>query len=132
MRARILVIEDNAANLELARYLLCAAGHEVLAATDGHAGLLLAQQQHPDLVISDLQMPGLDGYALLSALQQDPGCQHIPVLALTASSMPGDRETVIRAGFRAYMSKPIEPEMFVGEIESLLEPAKPRAPPRAS
>ena len=120
MGTRILVIEDNPANLELARYLLAASGHEVSTAVDGREGLLLAQRDRPDLIISDLQMPGLDGYALLAALQKDAACAHIPVLALTASSMPGDKESVIRAGFRGYMSKPIEPELFVGEIENLL------------
>ncbi len=120
MPARILVVEDNAANLELARYLLAHAGYEVLVATDGGEGLRLALQEQPDLIISDLQMPVLDGYALLAALQRTPCSAGIPVLALTAFSMPGDREQVMRAGFHSYLSKPIEPERFVEQVAALL------------
>lgn len=72
MPARILVVEDNAANLELARYLLASAGHEVLLATNGVQGLEVATRERPDLIISDLQMPVLDGYGLIAALQRTP------------------------------------------------------------
>jgi CheY-like chemotaxis protein len=120
MAARILVVEDNAANLELARYLLASAGHEVLLAGDGQAGLVLATHERPDLIISDLQMPLMDGYALIAALKAAPACAQIPVLALTAFSMPGDRDEVMRAGFTGYLSKPIEPEQFVGQVAAYL------------
>ena len=120
MPARILVVEDNAANLELVRYLLASAGHVVLLATDGAEGLDVATRERPDLVISDLQMPVMDGYALIAALQRTPHCHHIPVVALTAFSMPGDREQIMRAGFAGYLSKPIEPELFVGQIAAFL------------
>lgn len=120
MPARILVVEDNAANLELARYLLASAGHEILLATHGAEGLDVATRERPDLVISDLQMPVMDGYALIAALQRTPGCDRIPVLALTAFSMPGDREKIMRAGFAGYLSKPIEPELFIAQIAAFL------------
>ena len=120
MQARILVVEDNAANLELARYLLASAGHQVMLATDGAQGLEIATQEIPDLIISDLQMPAMDGYALIAELKRTPRCMHIPVLALTAFSMPGDRDEVMRAGFSGYLSKPIEPELFIGQIAAFL------------
>ena len=97
MRARILVVEDNAANLELARYLLASAGYEVLLATNGAKGLEVATRELPDLIISDLQMPVMDGYALIAELRRSQRCMYIPVLALTAFSMPGDRDDVMRA-----------------------------------
>jgi len=120
MPARILIVEDNADNLELARYLLASAGYQVLLATDGAKGLEIAQHEVPDLIISDLQMPVMDGYALIAELKRSQRCKHIPVLALTAFSMPGDRDDVMRAGFTGYLSKPIEPELFVGQITALL------------
>jgi len=88
MGARILVVEDNAANRELVRYLLASAGHEVLLAIDGAEGVALARARRPALILSDLQMPRLDGYAMLAALRADPACAAIPVVALTAFSMP--------------------------------------------
>ncbi len=127
MQARILVVEDNAANLELVRYLLASAGYEVLLADDGAKGLDIALRERPDLIVSDLQMPVMDGYALIAALQRTPACERIPVLALTALSMPGDREHIMRAGFVGYLSKPLEPEYFVAQIASFLPAAAPGA-----
>ena len=122
MAARILIVEDNAANLELARYLLAAAGFEVLLATQGEQGLASARLHQPDLIVSDLQMPVMDGYALIAELRRDPACRDIPVLALTAFSMPGDEARVMAAGFDGYLSKPIEPELFTAQIASALRP----------
>jgi len=127
MTARILVIEDNAANLELVRYLLSFSGYVVLEARDGAQGLDMARQQRPDLIICDLQMPLLDGYEVLARLRQDPDCAAIAVVAVTAFSMPNDRQKVMTAGFDGYLSKPIEPEKFVTQIESFL-PVGLRAP----
>ena len=125
MQKRILVVEDNPANLELARYLLASAGYEILVARDGVEGLDIARRELPDLIISDLQMPLMDGYALIAALLKEPKCAPIPVVALTAFSMLGDREDVIRAGFTAYLSKPIEPELFVSQIAAFLPSVAP-------
>lgn len=118
--ARILIVEDNAANLELVRYLLASAGYEVLLARDGVQGLDIAQRAQPDLIVTDLQMPVMDGYALIAALQRTSPCDRIPVLALTAFSMAGDRERILRAGFVGHLSKPIEPELFVSQIAAFL------------
>jgi two-component system, cell cycle response regulator DivK len=120
MAARILVVEDNPASLELARYLLVAAGHTVLLAIDGAQGLAVARVERPDIIVSDLQMPGMDGFAMIAQLRADAACCDIPVVALTAFSMPGDETRVMQAGFDAYLSKPIEPERFVAQIESAL------------
>lgn len=120
MPARILVIEDNEANLALVRYLLSFSGHTVLEARDGEQGVAVALSERPDLVVCDLQMPRLDGYQVLAALRQDMGCMAIPVVAVTAFSMPNDRQKVMTAGFNGYLSKPIEPELFVAQVEAFL------------
>ena len=127
MAARILVIEDNAANLELVRYLLSFSGYTVLQARDGAQGVELALRERPDLVVCDLQMPLLDGYQVLARLRAEPACAATVVVAVTAFSMPNDRQKVMMAGFDGYLSKPIEPENFVAQIESFL-PAGLRAP----
>jgi CheY-like chemotaxis protein len=133
MKARILLVEDNPANLELARYLLAAVGHEILVATDGAQGLAVARAARPDLIISDLQMPIMDGYALIAELKLDPACREIPVIALTAFSMPGDESRAMQAGFDGYLSKPIEPEQFTAQIAQFLLSIRPAAgsPPTA-
>jgi two-component system cell cycle response regulator DivK len=120
--ARILIIEDNTANLELAQYLLEHSGHRVLVAEDGRAGVAVAHAETPDLIICDLQMPVLDGYGVLEQLKLDARCAQIPVIAVTAFSMSGDEQKVRLAGFDGYFSKPIEPETFVGQIEAFLPP----------
>jgi two-component system cell cycle response regulator DivK len=122
MGARILIAEDNEANLALVEYLLRAAGHETLSATDGAEAVSLVRQVPPDLVICDLQMPVLDGYAVLAQLREDPALRDVPVIALTAYSRRGDRTSVLVAGFDGYLSKPIDPEAFVAQIEKYLRP----------
>lgn len=120
--ARILIIEDNEANLSLVEYLLSVAGHETFPARDGDEGMRRATVCRPDLVVCDIQMPGLSGYEVLRLLRADPGLCEVPVIAVTAYSMPNDRNNVLAAGFNSYLSKPIEPETFVAQIESLLPP----------
>jgi len=125
MPARILVIEDNDANLELMVYLLRAFGHETLAARDGVEGLELARREATDLVLCDLQMPRLDGFALARELRQDARLARLPLVAVTAFAMRDDRERVLAAGFDGYITKPIVPEEFVGQVEAFLHPAAP-------
>jgi two-component system, cell cycle response regulator DivK len=122
MPARILIIEDDPASLELVKYLLDTAGYATLTATDGGAGLALALSANPDLVICDLQMPIMTGYEVVRHLQGGPTWRRVPLVAVSAFSMPGDRETALAAGFDAYHSKPIVPETFVRDIEKLLPP----------
>ncbi len=123
MPARILIIEDDPASLELAKYLLEQAGYATLTAADGGEGLALALSEHPDLVICDLQMPVMTGYEVVQRLHEGPTWRRVPLIAVSAFSMPGDRETALAAGFDAYHSKPIVPETFVRDIESLLSSA---------
>src|SRR5208283_71565 len=97
--ARILIIEDNEANLSLVEYLLSVAGHETFPARDGDEGMRRAADCRPDLVVCDIQMPGLSGYEVLRLLRADPGLREVPVIAVTAYSMPNDRNNVLAAGF---------------------------------
>ena len=123
MSARILIIEDNPTNMELMVYLLTAFGYTPLMAIDGANGVATARESHPDLIICDIHLPKLDGYGVVAALKQDPATRHIPVLAVTALAMVGDRERLLAAGFDGYIGKPIEPDSFVAELEAFLVPA---------
>ncbi len=123
MAARILIAEDHPASLELLRYLLAANGYDILSAEDGEAALDLARRDTPDLIICDLQMPKKNGYEVVRQLKSEPALSAIPVVAVTAFSMIGDRERVLAAGFDGYLSKPIEPEEFVTLIEQYLPPS---------
>lgn len=120
MTARILIIEDNPANMELMRYLLEVFGHVVIPACDGHAGLELAQRETPDLIICDIHLPRLDGFGVVKALKADPAIGPLPVIAVTAQAMVGDRDKLLRAGFDGYICKPIEPECFVAQVDAFL------------
>lgn len=131
MVARILIAEDHVDSLELMRYLLSAHGYAVVTAADGEAALAVSAQTLPDLIICDLQMPKLNGFEVVRRLKLDDRLQHIPVIAVTAFSMLGDRENVLAAGFNGYFSKPIEPERFVSELEQHLPPPM-RARPRSA
>ena len=120
MPARILVIEDNFANLELMAYLLKAYGHAVITARDGEEGLASALRELPDLVVCDIQMPRMDGYEVACRAKHDIKLQAIPLIAVTALAMVGDRDKVLATGFDGYIAKPIDPERFVAEIENFL------------
>jgi len=122
MPAKILLIEDDTASRELASYLLNAAGYTVLVANDGGCGAWLAVKERPDLVLCDLHLPVMDGYEVVRALLADQNWRRVPLIALTASSMVGDREKTLAAGFNDYLSKPITPETFVQEVEAFLPP----------
>jgi two-component system cell cycle response regulator len=118
--ARILVIEDNPENLELMNYLLGAFGHVILAAGDGESGITIARRERPDLVLCDIHMPGADGYTVARTLKRDAALSRIPIVAVSALVMAGDREKGLAAGFDGYISKPIDPQNFVGQVDSFL------------
>lgn len=126
--ARILIIEDNPANIELMSFLLSAYGHTPLSAADGLRGVAAARSERPDLIACDVNLPGMDGFAVLAELKGDPALAGVPILAVTALAMTGDREKVLAAGFDGYISKPIEPESFVAELEAFLTTAPASAP----
>ncbi|MBK9054351.1 MAG: response regulator [Chloroflexi bacterium] len=118
--AKILIIEDNPTNLELMTYLLEAFGHLPVTATDGPTGLDVARRDTINLIICDIQLPQMDGYEVVRQLKNDAHLRHIPVIAVTAYAMVGDRDKALNAGFNGYMAKPIDPEIFVAQIEKLL------------
>lgn len=121
MAYKILVIEDHADSRDLMSFLLSRSGYEVVSEADGAAGLAAARRIQPDLIISDIQLPLMNGFQVAAAIARDPELKHIPLVAVTASAMAGDRENIIRSGFHDYVSKPIEPETFVIQIARFLE-----------
>jgi len=118
--ARLLVVEDNPTNLELLRYLLTHYGHEVTSASNGVEGARLTRELRPDIVLCDLRMPHLDGYGLLERVRADRALDDIVVIAVTAYSMPDDRKRVREAGFDGHLTKPIEPDKVVAQIEAFI------------
>lgn len=123
MSARILVIEDNPANIELMVYLLDASGYTTLKAGDGEQGLEVARRERPDLVVCDIQMPRMNGYEVARAMKADAMLRRIPLIAVTAFAMVGDRGKALDAGFDGYVTKPIDPVTFVTQLEAFLDPA---------
>lgn len=121
MGKRILMIEDNDQNAYLVTFLLGARGWEVLRAADGEAGLSMAGTVKPALILLDIQLPGMDGYAVARALKARPDVADIPVIAVTSYAMAGDRDRCLSAGCNGYIEKPIDPETFVDEVERFLE-----------
>ena len=106
-------------------YLLAASGHETLEAHEGPEGLRRARAESPDLILLDIHMPQMDGYEVARQLRADPRCSKIPIVAVTALAMVGDRERILAAGFNGYIAKPIEAEMFLSQVASFLStPAK--------
>ncbi len=121
LAGRILVIEDNPINLELITYLLRAFNYTVLTATDGKAGMELAHRERIDLIICDVHLPELNGYEVAYRLKKHPVLGKIPLVAVTALAMVGDREKVLAAGFDDYIGKPIMPEGFLRQIEACIQ-----------
>jgi two-component system cell cycle response regulator len=125
MKTRILVIEDNPTNLDLMTYLLNAFGYEALSAADGGTGLELARRTLPALVICDIGLPGLDGYAVAAQMKKQPALREIPLVAVTALAMVGDRDKALASGFDGYIPKPIDPQTFVAQVAGFLPKAAP-------
>ena len=122
--ARILIIEDNAANMKLAVILLENAGHMPMSAADAETGLTMARASVPDLILMDIQLPGMDGLAATKLLKSDPVTAGIPVLALTAMAMKEDREKTRLAGCDAYIAKPLRYLELYEKIDFLLAQGK--------
>jgi two-component system cell cycle response regulator len=118
--ARILIIEDNPTNLELMSYLLKAFGHEVLTAMDGAEGIEAVRRSTVELILCDVQLPKLDGFGVVAHLKSQPALRSIPIVAVTALAMVGDRDKLLAAGFDGYLSKPIDPETFVSAVVAFL------------
>jgi len=121
--ATILLVEDNATNMKLSLFLLESADHTVLTATNAEAGLALAREQHPALILMDIQLPGMDGLQATAQLKADEATRHIPVLALTALAMKGDEERIRAAGCDGYIAKPLDYKEFLATVKAHLSAA---------
>lgn len=117
---KVLVVDDEPDGAYIAELLLARYGAEVFKAKNGRVGLEIAQQEQPQLIISDLTMPQMDGWKMVEALKANDKTKNIPVIALTGHAMFGERERVIEAGFHNYLSKPLKPRTFVHDLMALL------------
>ena len=118
--ATVLVVEDNPTNMTLAVFLLQSAGHTVLSALDAEMGLTLAREEQPDLILMDIQLPGMDGVEATALLKQDDATRAIPVIALTALAMKGDEQRIRAAGCDGYIAKPMRYQEFLVTIAEQL------------
>jgi two-component system, cell cycle response regulator DivK len=116
----VLVIEDNEQNLYLMRFMLEKNGFIVHEARDGRAGIILASTLLPDIILLDIQLPEIDGYAVAAELRGNPTLRSTPIVAVTSYAMVGDRERALAAGATAYIEKPINPSTFVDQVRSSL------------
>lgn len=124
MSLRVQLIEDNEQNRYLLSFLLGARGHQVSAAVDGISGIRMAQTLQPDVILLDIQLPGMHGYDVAQRLRQIPELAHTPIIAVTSYAMPGDREKALAAGCDNYIEKPIDPETFVQDVERIVRELK--------
>jgi two-component system, cell cycle response regulator DivK len=117
---RVLIIEDNDNNLYMMRFIITKLGHEVLEARDGGAGVELARKERPDLILMDIQLPVLDGYAATRMIREEDSLRQVPIIAVTSYAMVGDKEKALEAGCTAYVEKPIDPASFIKVLEQYI------------
>ncbi|PKG32294.1 response regulator [Methanoregula sp.] len=122
MTVRALYIEDNDQNFYLVNFILVAQGWTVIRANNGREGIDLAAKEVPDLILLDIQLPVMDGYATARELRKLPGLIKTPIIAVTSYAMAGDREKALAAGCTGYIEKPINPKTFTGEVRQYLPP----------
>ena len=120
-KIRVLIVEDNEDNQELMRFLLERAGYDTFSVENGLAGIEAARREKPDIVLMDLSLPEMDGWSAARIMKQDPVLQNIPLIAVTAHTLPGDRRKALDAGFDSYISKPINIHMFDITVGKVLE-----------
>ena len=120
MAKRILVVEDDRTSQRLTEYTLKQAGYEISIASDGIDGLKRAREDHPDLVLLDIMLPGMDGYEVCHRLRQDPETATLPILMISAKAHQEDKDTGIKVGADVYLTKPVEPSEILAKVESLL------------
>ena len=118
--ATILVVEDNPTNMKLSTFLLESADYTVITATSAETGLTLARDAHPDLILMDIQLPGMDGLQATALLKADAATSDIPVIALTALAMKGDEERILAAGCDGYIAKPLDYKDFLAVVAGTL------------
>jgi two-component system cell cycle response regulator DivK len=117
----VLIVEDNEKNLKLVRDVLQVKGYETIEAATGEDGVALARERHPDLILMDIQLPGINGIDALKTLRADPATARIPAIAITASVMQQDRKLITEAGFDAYLGKPLDLREFLATVKKILE-----------
>ncbi|MCK9591015.1 MAG: response regulator [Methanoregula sp.] len=117
---KVLVIEDNEKNRYLISFILRGSGYEVIEAVTGEEGVAVAISKRPDLVLMDIQLPGIDGYEATRRIRSAPESEKIPIIALTSYAMTGDRERALAAGCTGYVEKPINPDTIIDEIQKFL------------
>ena len=123
---KILIVEDNEKNMKLVRDILRHQGYETLEAVNGLDGVRLAEQQQPDLVLMDIQLPDIDGIEALGRIRADRSLDGVPVLAVSASVMPDDQQKIISSGFDAFITKPINLKQFVETVQRFLQNGRAR------
>ena len=123
--ANILLVEDNETNMKLSLFLLESAEHAVVTAMNAEAALTLARERHPDLILLDIQLPGMDGLQATAVLKGDEATRDIPVIALTALAMKGDEERILAAGCDGYIAKPVDYKEFLATVKRHLQPQSP-------
>jgi len=121
MPVTILYVEDNPQNMRLVRKMLSAAGYEMLEAMDGASGVEIAQRQRPDLILMDINLPDIDGIQATALIKADLSLRHIPIIALTANAMFGDRERFLEAGCDGYLAKPVSRKELIETVETFLQ-----------
>ena len=122
MQKKILIIEDNEQNIYLVTFILEKHGYEVVQARTGDQGLEMARMHQPEMILLDIQLPGMDGYSVAQELRKIQELAVTPIIAVTSYAMPGDRENAIKAGCTGYIEKPIDPETFMMQIENFMKP----------
>ena len=122
MRKSVLVVEDNELNMKLLQHLLTVGEYQVLKATSAEEGLALARENHPDIILMDVQLPGMNGLDATRLIKADPAMCTIPVVALTSFAMSGDEEKAYDAGCRGYITKPISTRTFLQDLSVYIEP----------
>jgi two-component system cell cycle response regulator DivK len=120
MSKRILVVEDQEDNRRIMRDLLTSAGYEMIEAVTGEEGVALAERQPPDLILMDIQLPGLDGYGATRRIKANPALRHIPIIAVTSYALSGDDVKAREAGCDAYVAKPFSPRALLAKIREFL------------
>jgi two-component system, cell cycle response regulator DivK len=127
MKTKILVIEDNEQNMYLVTFILEKHGYQVAQAFTGRDGIALACREKPDLILLDIQLPGMDGYEVARELRKSEALTNIPIIAVTSYAMPGDRERALAAGCTGYIEKPINPDTFMTQVEDYLSDTRKRS-----
>jgi two-component system cell cycle response regulator DivK len=122
MKKRILAIEDHAENRRILGYLLASAGFEMIEAVTGEEGVATAEKERPDLIIMDIQLPGLDGYEATRRIKANPALRHIPIIVVTSYALSGDDVKAFEAGCDAYVTKPFVPRELLAKIRTYLAP----------